>query len=184
MNWYREFKKSQMNNEKTVYILRGVSGTGKSTMSKELQQQFGVGTISADHFFTDPVTGRYNFDPSKIGEAHRQAQAEFAKAINSGQQIIIVDNTNTTFSEMKYYAKMAVDHGYKVEFKEPDWHPSLKTPQGKWNADFIEQLQQSDERKSQNKTLPRNVIDRMVNRYQYNPTIESVLNAPDIQGKK
>jgi hypothetical protein len=66
---------------KIVYIMRGVSGSGKSTWIankiRELerlrlfvQPPVRTAVCSADDFFVHPSTGNYVYDPRKIGEAH------------------------------------------------------------------------------------------------------------------
>jgi adenylate kinase family enzyme len=51
--------------EKTIYIVRGCPGSGKSTFAKTL----GGIHIEADQYFVD-ADGNYNFDGSKIKNAH------------------------------------------------------------------------------------------------------------------
>jgi len=63
-----------------------------------------------------------------------------------------------------------------VEFQEPNWHPELKTKEGKWNVDFLEQLQQQREKES-GKRIPLESLKRMVDRYQYNLTPEDILKS-------
>lgn len=84
------------------------------------------------------------------------------------------DNTNTTFSEMKPYVQMAQKYGYSVTFKEPDWDPRLKTPEGQWNINFLEEMQNQPDRE---KIVPREVLESMVGGYEYNPTVENVLSS-------
>ena len=88
---------------------------------------------------------------------------------------IIVDNTNTKFWEMKPYVEIAQQNGYEIEFAEPNWHPELKNPQGKWNFNFI---------KGRNvHGVPDNVLNNMINRYEYDPSVENVLksNKPEFR---
>jgi tRNA uridine 5-carbamoylmethylation protein Kti12 len=49
---------------KTLIIMRGLPGSGKSTRARELQEK---GVIhSTDTYFTNPLTGEYEFDFEKI----------------------------------------------------------------------------------------------------------------------
>ena len=99
-----------------VVILRGISGSGKSTLAKKLYQDTpGFKAIySADHFFVQ-TDGSYKFKPAKLGEAHRKCLLLFAKAMESSNDLLIVDNTNTTAMEIAPYAQLALAYGHAVE---------------------------------------------------------------------
>ena len=89
-----------------VVILRGISGAGKSTLALALQASRPRSTariISADSFFVRRGGGTYAFDPSLLGEAHGECEAEFTRAIQSGTPVIIVDNTNTSRRDYAFY---------------------------------------------------------------------------------
>lgn len=161
--------------QKTLIISRGPSGSGKSVMSRELAQQFNAPIFSTDDFFM--VNGEYRFDGEFIGDAHFWNQLRVEKAMEEGEPVIIVDNTNTRFGEMKPYVEMASRHGYTVQFKEPDWNPGLKTPEGTWNVDFLQEMQNQGDR---DKVVPDEAVQRMVDRYEYNPTVERVLQSRGI----
>lgn len=147
---------------KTLYILRGPSGVGKSTLAKDLGAKE---TFSADDYFMKDDS--YEFDPSDLAAAHGTCQKLTEEAMKNRVSPIAVDNTFTTRREIKPYAILAKNYGYKLEFVEPDWTPNLRNEDGTWNADFIEQMQKNPDRVRMNKSLPRNVVDKMVNRYQY-----------------
>ena len=98
---------------KKVIILRGISGSGKSTyIEKNHPTAF---TCSADHYFYNKK-GEYNFDPKLLGHAHKSCKKNFFSAIEQGESPIIVDNTNTQFWEMKTYIEAAENAGYEIEF--------------------------------------------------------------------
>lgn len=162
--------RSQKNEEKILYILRGPSGTGKSTLAKTL----GVKQVfSADDYFMQG--DNYVFNPDKLGIAHGNCKSLTLKAMYHGVSPIAVDNTFTTKKEIKPYVELANRYDYKVEFVEPNWSPELRNEDGTWNADFIEKMQQNPDRVKMNKSLPRNVVDKMVNRYQYGLTPDDIL---------
>lgn len=96
-----------------VIILRGVPGSGKSTFIKKFYPEATV--VSADKYFHDPETGEYNFDPTKLHEAHHQCQVEFKRAVAKGVRQIVVDNTNIRLSEFKPYFDHALEHGYRAK---------------------------------------------------------------------
>lgn len=94
---------------KTVLILRGVSGSGKTTFAETLSalNPDAVGICCADDFFTD-AAGNYNFDPKLLGHAHRQCQERFEYLLeNSDVSLIIVANTNTKPSDFAFYVNAA-----------------------------------------------------------------------------
>lgn len=164
--------KSEKVSEKKLYILRGPSGTGKSTLAKELGAKE---VCSADNFYMED--GVYNFDPNQIGNAHGQCKGKTKDAMRSGVSPIAVDNTFTKAVEIKPYILLAKTYGYTVEFIEPDWSDELRNEDGTWNADFIEEQQKNPDRVKMNKSLPRNIIDKMINRYQYDLTPDNILKS-------
>lgn len=156
---------------KILYILRGPSGVGKSTLAKDLGAE---AVFSADNYFMK--NGKYAFDPNKISSAHEDCQLKTKEAMQKDVSPIAVDNTFTTKREIKPYAILARNYGYKMEFVEPDWNDELRNEDGTWNADFIEKMQKTPDRVEMNKSLPRNVVDKMVNRYQYNLNPNDILD--------
>lgn len=158
---------------KILYIVRGPSGSGKSTLVQGLEKEFQTQSISADHYFMHE--GTYKFNPSKLTEAHEFCRSTAEQKMAMGDPVVIVDNTNTAFWEMKPYVELSVRYGYEVKFVEPDWNQDLKTPDGKWNIDFLTRMQGEPDRQKANKSLDRSIIERQVARYQYNPTIEKIL---------
>lgn len=95
--------------EKLLYIVRGVPGSGKTTLAKQLT----ANVFEADHYFYDN-DGNYNFIPSEIKEAHKECQQFVGYAMESGIQKIAVSNTFTQEWEMEPYFELAKKHGFKV----------------------------------------------------------------------
>ena len=94
---------------KTVLILRGVSGSGKTTFAETLAElnPDAVGICCADDFFYD-AQGNYNFDAKLLGHAHRQCQERFEYLMeNSAVKLIIVANTNTKPADFAFYVNSA-----------------------------------------------------------------------------
>lgn len=102
---------------KDVYILRAVSGAGKSTIAKKLSQGYkNAVTCEADVYFIDN-TGKYNFDASKLGAAHAWCRSMFENALeDESVDAIIVSNTNTSSKEFKTYEALANSAGCNVFF--------------------------------------------------------------------
>lgn len=95
--------------EKVLYIVRGVPGSGKTTLAKQLT----ANVFEADHYFYDNE-GNYNFIPSEIKEAHKECQQFVGFAMESNIQKIAVSNTFTQEWEMEPYLELAKKHSYKV----------------------------------------------------------------------
>lgn len=95
--------------EKVLYIVRGVPGSGKTTLAKQLT----ANVFEADHYFYDN-DGNYNFIPSEIKEAHKECQQFVGFAMESGIQKIAVSNTFTQEWEMEPYFELAKKYGFKV----------------------------------------------------------------------
>lgn len=88
---------------KTLYIIRGVSGSGKSTHAFELWQQTGLSVNEADQFFEGDTD--YFFDPKLLPYAHQQCLSDTAWCIYH-EQGAIVSNTFTTNWELEKYFKL------------------------------------------------------------------------------
>ena len=94
-----------------VVVMRGVSGSGKSTWIKNNYP--GAYVCSADHFFEKD--GEYIFDASKLSAAHNECLRQFIYAMESNYDVVVVDNTNTTVVEMAPYVRVAEALGKDVE---------------------------------------------------------------------
>jgi predicted kinase len=92
---------------KELYLLRGLPGSGKSTLAKSL----GGMNIEADKYFM--YNGKYEFDASKLKEAHAWCQNAVSVWMKS-QDKIVVSNTFTQEWEMKPYFDLAKEYGFRV----------------------------------------------------------------------
>lgn len=98
--------------QKVVVILRGASGSGKSSVTKLFGDD--VYVCSADHYFMDD-DGNYNFDPSKLGAAHGLCKMNFISGLqNPDIDVVVVDNTNTKQSDFQFYVDEAEKRGAMV----------------------------------------------------------------------
>ncbi len=99
-----------------LILLRGLPGSGKSTLAKiilQLRSADDPEVLSADDFFEDKE-GDYNFDPSKIKEAHNYCQFRCSERMRQQKSKIVVANTFTQEWEMDEYFKMAERYNYRV----------------------------------------------------------------------
>ena len=90
--------------------MRGVSGAGKSTWVKGLEETSDENVLvcSADDYWLDK-NGEYKFVPSQLGEAHKECFRKFTQLIHyaNTDSVIVVDNTNTQLHEIAPYLKFA-----------------------------------------------------------------------------
>jgi predicted kinase len=98
--------------KKTLYIVRGISGSGKTTFAKELAEREHCFYFEADMYF-ERVDGAYTFNPAKLPQAHEWCLAEVCAEIRSGRSVI-VSNTFTREWEMQEYIRCALLHDYTV----------------------------------------------------------------------
>ena len=92
-----------------IVIMRGIPGSGKSTYIYKLEPTSGYAKVicSADDFFID-TNCNYNFDPSKLDQAHKYCYKKFINSLkNPIIGLLIVDNTNIRLHEMSPYIRYA-----------------------------------------------------------------------------
>jgi predicted kinase len=100
-----------------LFLVRGLPGSGKSTFATHIWNEYAV--CEADKFFYDKE-GNYNFDPSKLKDAHAWCKNEVETRMKDHQinqqyyPEIAVSNTFTQEWEMKDYYDWASDFDYKV----------------------------------------------------------------------
>lgn len=88
-----------------LILIRGIPGSGKSTMAFKMTHPIFTRYLEADIYFMDSA-GNYKFDPSKLGKAHKWCQEETDKLLGEGLEVI-VSNTFTTKKELKPYFNIA-----------------------------------------------------------------------------
>lgn len=125
---------------KTLFLLRGLPGSGKSFTANLLSENGKYPVLSADMFFEDE-NGNYNWDASKIKEAHAWCKFQCEGLMRDGNKVvefptivsttvgskngyrspgynyfnkIFVANTFTQEWEMDDYYKLAEKYGYDV----------------------------------------------------------------------
>lgn len=91
----------------TLYIVRGLPGSGKSTYAKSL----GIPHFEADMYFMKD--GEYKFDASKLKHAHMWCFNQFADQVDCGSDVV-VSNTFTTVKEMNDYLVYAGARNYDI----------------------------------------------------------------------
>lgn len=84
----------------TLYIVRGLPGSGKSTYAKSL----GIPHFEADMYFMQD--GEYKFDASNLKRAHAWCFFHVGDKLEKGKDVV-VSNTFTTVKEMQPYFNLA-----------------------------------------------------------------------------
>jgi predicted kinase len=93
---------------KELFLLRGLPGSGKSTLAKSL----GGKHFEADMYFVRD--GEYNFDVTKLKEAHEWCRSSVGGLMINEEPKLVVSNTFTQEWEMKPYFDLARNYGYRV----------------------------------------------------------------------
>ena len=102
----------------TLFLVRGIPGSGKSTFAKHIWNEYAI--CEADKFFHNKETGEYNFDASRLKEAHEWCRNEVETRMKDHQvnhqyyPEIVVSNTFTQEWEMQAYIDLAKKYGYQV----------------------------------------------------------------------
>jgi ABC-type dipeptide/oligopeptide/nickel transport system ATPase component len=66
---------------KIMFILRGLPGSGKSTLTKAILNKYPASVVcSADLYFTNKQTGEYKHDINKLKDAHLTCQMNAKQA--------------------------------------------------------------------------------------------------------
>ena len=110
--------------------MRGPSGSGKSTTASKILEdytnrlQMTSVICSTDSFFLD-AEGIYAFDVKLLGVNHKKNQDKVKYYSDPNfpedqKDLIIIDNTNLTSSEVETYAKIGLDNGYIIRLIVPD----------------------------------------------------------------
>lgn len=136
--------------EKTLIIFRGAPGSGKTTVAELLSHSIGITANdspvhSADHYFEDE-DGNYNWDPSKLSEAHAQCKLRTEDAMINESLFVFVANTFTQQKEITPYQKLAEKYGYR----------------------FVSLIVENRHGNKSVHNVPDNAMDRMKDRFEVN----------------
>jgi hypothetical protein len=168
---------------KIVYLMRGLPSCGKSFMAGELAGDRGL-VLETDEFFYTQVgddPARFDYRADLLETARRWTLERFKKAVNAGVTPIVVDRGNGLSLESQRYARYAVEHGYAVEFKEPqspwwleirallDEQPRNEARLDQW-AERLAQMSRSTHR------VPASTIKHRMAKWKCDLTVADVLS--------
>ena len=103
-----------------LVIIRGLPGSGKSTMAKTLAL-VGYQHFEADQYFINEL-GEYRFDPTRLNAAHAWCLLQAKNSLLQGKDCV-VSNTFTQLWEMKPYIDLArtLDAEIQIIVASGDW---------------------------------------------------------------
>ncbi len=93
---------------KTLYLLRGLPGSGKTTLAKN---------IGGVHYEADQYFEKYadvHFDGYQLQNSHDYCRENVIGAMELGEPSIIVSNTLTKKNEVDEYVALGEKYGYRV----------------------------------------------------------------------
>jgi len=97
----------------SLFLLRGLPGSGKTTLAKELSENGKYPIFSVDDYFTDEK-GNYNFEFDKNHLAYKLCEENTRKNMANGIEKIFIHNTFTLDWEIEPYFKLASEFKYQV----------------------------------------------------------------------
>ena len=101
-------------NSKSIILLRGLPGSGKTTLAKTLSENGKYPVLSIDSYFTDEKTGEYIFEFDKNHLAYKSCENKAEDALKKGLEKIFIDNAFTLEWEMEPYFKLASTYDYTI----------------------------------------------------------------------
>lgn len=111
---------------KQLILCRSLPGGGKSTLAKQYKDMYydSCFICSTDDYWVRPDE-TYDFNHKLLGKAHAWNQNLVENIIKSEKDsvydtVVVIDNTNITFNEMKPYIESALKYYYDIMFIEPD----------------------------------------------------------------
>lgn len=100
-----------MDKHKTLVLLRGLPGAGKSTFANYIWESKAI--FEADKYFYDDK-GNYKWDGNLLDQAHKWCQEGVENAMIENYGEIVVSNTLTMNKDIEPYMELAKKYGYHV----------------------------------------------------------------------
>jgi len=113
---------SNIQEVKIAYIMRGLPGSGKSTVAKQLAGKTGVIHSNDTYLIVD---GKYQYSAEQLPTNRQKNFSAFKKSLEEGIGVVVCDNTNTKRWEFQNYIEAANQAGYIVAIVQMP-HPNLE----------------------------------------------------------
>ncbi|XDD53909.1 ATP-binding protein [Leptospira sp. WS4.C2] len=107
----QETEPNSIKEKNTLLALRGIPGSGKTTLAKTLSSSNGAAVFSIDSYFENE-SGEYNFEYQKNHLAYKECESKTKEALQEGIPFVIVDNTFALDWELEPYERLANEFGY------------------------------------------------------------------------
>lgn len=108
-----------------MFIIRGIQGSGKTTLARKLASEHGAIVISADGYFPEG-TDRIRMSTDQWGAARVARLADVREALNNKRSLVI-DGLHTHYPDYKMYVEMITNLGGRCEIVRPTtpwaWDP-------------------------------------------------------------
>ena len=98
----------------SLILLRGLPGSGKTTLATLLSENGTYPVYSVDDYFTNRETGKYEFDHRNNHLAYKQCEEQTRQSMQSNIAKIFVHNTFTIAWELETYFKLASEFNYTL----------------------------------------------------------------------
>lgn len=98
----------------SLILLRGLPGSGKTTLAKILSENNTYPVFSVDDYFTNEITGEYIFNFQNNHLAYKQCEELSLDSMKQNITKIIVHNTFTMDWELEPYFKLATEFNYNL----------------------------------------------------------------------
>jgi hypothetical protein len=99
-----------------LILIRGVSGSGKTTYAKKLMKEDpSFSHYEADMYFY--INGNYQFNPAKLKDAHAWCKSKTEEDLKNGKSVI-VSNTFTQKWEIEPYSELGKKYNANIIIKK------------------------------------------------------------------
>jgi len=99
---------------KSLILLRGLPGAGKSSLANVLSENRQYPVFAIDDYFTNKITGEYQFNFAENYLAYQQCETLCKEALAQGITKVFIDNTFTLDWELAPYFELAAQFDYML----------------------------------------------------------------------
>ena len=146
---------------KLMVIVRGISGSGKSTLANETYPD-AVILSTDDLWMSYGNKPKYLWTAEGIGLSHTLNKIKCKEACSRSCETVVIDNTNTTWKEIKPYIEIAKEFKYSVVILEPT---------NEWSKDPIRCARRNIH------DVPIDVLYRQLERFEDKGSIQGKIDA-------